>query len=61
VSPQRAEASDYEYSQFPGDGSSLAARREVLQPRIRALIRKEVWHIMRDWQTLLIVLAMRCS
>ena len=29
-----------------------------MNPRIRALIRKEVWHILRDWQTLLIVLAM---
>jgi ABC-2 type transport system permease protein len=29
-----------------------------VNPRIRALIRKEVWHILRDWQTLLIVLAM---
>ena len=26
--------------------------------RVRALIRKEIWHILRDWQTLLIVLAM---
>jgi ABC-2 type transport system permease protein len=29
-----------------------------VNPRIRALIRKEVWHILRDWQTLIIVLAM---
>ncbi len=29
-----------------------------MNPRIRALIRKEVWHILRDWQTLIIVLAM---
>jgi ABC-2 type transport system permease protein len=29
-----------------------------VNPRVRALIRKEVWHILRDWQTLLIVLAM---
>lgn len=29
-----------------------------MNPRIRALVRKEVWHILRDWQTLVIVLAM---
>jgi ABC-2 type transport system permease protein len=29
-----------------------------LNPRIRALVRKEIRHILRDWQTLLIVLAM---
>ncbi len=29
-----------------------------MNPRIQALIKKEIWHILRDWQTLIIVLAM---
>jgi ABC-2 type transport system permease protein len=41
-----------------GTGAASRPGARFSNPRIRALIRKEVWHIMRDWQTLLIVLAM---
>ena len=47
-------------SKFSSKGMEESPQLAVgfFNPRIRALIRKETWHILRDWQTLAIVLAM---